>query len=70
MDDDFTLDNEHPLVTADNGDLYVRVRRNLLAKVHRNVYYQWADIAKEKQNENGTELIITSAGCQFSLGAY
>lgn len=68
LDDEFTLDAEHPLTVTKSGDLYVTVRRNLLAKVHRNVYYQWADIAQEKTTENGTELMLSSADYQFSLG--
>ncbi|WP_019030002.1 DUF1285 domain-containing protein [Colwellia piezophila] len=70
LDDEFILDAQHPLIINKDGDLYVTVRRNLTAKVHRNVYYQWVDIAKEQQTKNGTELIITSANCQFSLGTY
>ena len=68
LDDEFVLDETHPLTMNANGELYVLVRRNLLAKVHRNVYYQWVDLAKEVVNENGTELIFSSAGCEFSLG--
>ena len=66
--DEFILDTEHPLSANEAGELYVIVRRNLLAKVHRNVYYQWIDLAMETQTKNGTELILTSAGCDFSLG--
>lgn len=68
LDDEFILNADHPLIVTENGDLYVTVRRNLTAKVHRNVYYQWADIAQEVVTENGTELILSSADCQFSLG--
>ncbi|GAW96745.1 MULTISPECIES: DUF1285 domain-containing protein [Colwellia] len=70
LDDEFTLDEQHPLIISENGNLYVTVRRNLKAKVHRNVYYQWVDIAKEIKSKKGTELIISSAECQFSLGSY
>lgn len=70
LGDEFILDEQHPLIVNESGDLYVTVRRNLTAKVHRNVYYQWAAIAKEQQTKNGTELIITSAKCQFTLGSY
>jgi len=70
LGDEFILDEEHPLTVSDNGDLYVIVRRNLTAKVHRNVYYQWADMAQEKQIESGTELVFTSAECRFVLGTY
>ena len=70
LDDEFILNAEHPLMVTESGDLYVTVRRNLLAKVHRNVYYQWADIAQETVTENGTELLLSSAECQFSLGRF
>jgi hypothetical protein len=66
--DEFILDAQHPLSTNEAGELYVIVRRNLLAKIHRKVYYQWIDLAKEVQTKNGTELVFSSAGCEFSLG--
>jgi hypothetical protein len=66
--DEFVLDSKHPLSVNKAGEFYVTVRRNLLAKVHRNVYYQWIDLAKEVPTENGTELIFISADCEFSLG--
>ncbi len=66
--DEFLLDDEHPLLINQQGEVYVTVRRNLLAKVHRNVYYQWVDLAKEASTDKGTELMFTSADCQFSLG--
>ncbi len=67
--DEFVLDIQHPLSTNEAGELYVIVRRNLLAKIHRNVYYQWIDLAKEVATKKGTELVFSSAGCNFSLGA-
>ena len=66
--DEFSLDETHPITLNAKGELYVTVRRNLLAKVHRNVYYQWIDLATEVKTENGTELMFVSANCQFSLG--
>ena len=66
--DEFILDKAHPMTLNDSGELYVNVRRNLLAKVHRNVYYQWVDLAKKVKTDKGTALMFTSAGCQFSLG--
>ena len=70
LDDELILDAQHPLIVTKEGDMYVPVRRNLQAKVHRNVYYQWVDEAEEVVSENGTELILSSAGCQFSLGSF
>ena len=66
--DEFVLDANHPITLNANGELYVTVRRNLLAKVHRNIYYQWIDLAEETKTEKGTELVFTSSSCQFSLG--
>jgi len=68
LDDEFTLDKHHPLILNADGSLYVTVRRNLLAKVHRNVYYQWVNIATEIKTANGTELMLCCADQQFSLG--
>jgi hypothetical protein len=68
LDDEFTLDSEHQLSINDDGELYVLVRRNLWAKVHRNVYYQWVDLASEVVTEKGTKLMFSSAECDFSLG--
>lgn len=68
VDDVFTLSEQHPLIINEQGQLYVTVRRNLVAKVHRNVYYQWIDLAQERTCKNRTELIFTSQGHQFSLG--
>ena len=69
VDDEFVLDTEHPMTIDDDGHLYVTVRRNLLAKVHRNVFYQWVDLAQEKKTDKGTELVFVSADKAFSLGA-
>jgi hypothetical protein len=66
--DEFILDAHHPLALDEQDDLVVMVRRNLQAKVHRNVFYQWVEIAKEIETTKGTELMFTSADCNFSLG--
>lgn len=66
--DEFILDATHPITLNNADELYVTVRRNLLAKVHRNIYYQWIDLATEVETEKGTEFIFVSAGCRFSLG--
>jgi len=68
LGDVFVLSDSHPLALTEEGGLYVVVRRNLTAKVHRNVYYQWADLAHQQSTDRGTELVFISAGSQFSLG--
>ena len=68
LDDEFTLDVSHPILVTGEAELYVTVRRNLQARVHRNVYYQWVALAQEKKTSQGTEVIFSSAGVDFSLG--
>lgn len=70
LGDAFILDETHPLTISEKGDLFVMVRRNLLAKVHRNVYYQWVALAQELQTIDGNSLVFHSAGCQFTLGKF
>ncbi len=43
---------------------YVDLGKNIHAKVHRNVYYQWLEQAVEQ----GNSWVIESAGSQFVLG--
>ena len=68
VDDEFVLGKENPLICEPNGNLYVKVRRNLLARVHRNVYYQWVELASEVVTKKGTTLSFLSAGEMFTLG--
>ncbi|WP_448565033.1 DUF1285 domain-containing protein [Thalassotalea ganghwensis] len=68
LDDSFFIGEEHPVSQNQQGELYVVVRRNLNAKVHRNVYYQWVELGKETKTDNGIELLVTSGDYQFSLG--
>lgn len=68
--DEFILNKEHPLIVGSKGELYVTVRRNLLAKVHRNVYYQWLEVAHEKPRGDLTEVVIFSDGTPFVLGSF
>ena len=69
LGDEFLLDADHPLTITPKGNLYICVRRNLMARVHRNVYYQWVALAQEKTtDEQGTQLVFNSAGHEFILG--
>jgi len=68
LDDEFMVNDEHPVVLDESGELYITVRRNLMAKVHRNVFYQWVEAAREVKTNKGTELVLRSANIEFSLG--
>lgn len=75
--DSFSLDAQHPLhvTTSAQGEPrpYVRVRRNLDALIHRNVFYALIEHAQErdipgKENEGGREWFIRSGNSEFVLG--
>lgn len=66
IDQQFGLSTEHPLFIK-NQQLYVDCGRNLTAKVHRNVVYQWAEIAALRHADAREIWFIESAGCQFDL---
>ena len=76
LGDCFVLDSERQFSFAEDGSIYVNIRGNLQAKVHRNVYYQWAELATSVASDDAsvqqedTELFFISAGYKFSLGFY
>jgi len=69
VEDDFMLGESHPLTLDSEGNIYVTVRRNLTTKVHRNVYYQWVDLAKEEKTNSVTELVFYSGDYRCCLGS-
>lgn len=68
LDDELLLDANHPLTIDDEGNLLVEVRAGLKAKVHRNVYYQWIDLAKEITIDGRDAMAFESAGEHFVIG--
>lgn len=68
LGDKLLLDSEHPLEININGKLQVRVRRNLYASIHRNVFYQWAELAKIVEDKKNQHLVLNSAGLNHILG--
>ncbi|WP_252180187.1 DUF1285 domain-containing protein [Endozoicomonas sp. 4G] len=74
MGDEVILDQEHPLwvnVDPSTGEPspYIRVRAQLDALIHRNVFYQLIEMAEDKATEQGIELFIKSHGQTFSIGS-
>ena len=49
---------------------YCHIRRNLWARLHQNVMYQWAEIATEKSSADGNQLLMKSDDYEFSLGQF
>lgn len=74
-DDTLVVDEEHPIALRQDkvsGDRlpYVKVRRNLWARLHQNVFYQLVEQAEEIRGENETHLMINSGAHRFSLGSF
>jgi hypothetical protein len=72
-DDTFIVAAEHPVELHKDkvsGDLlpYARVRRNLWARLHQNVFYQLVELGSEVSEENGNFLRLQSGDYQFDLG--
>lgn len=67
IDERYILSAQTPL-TLDDGIPYVQLAKGLTAKVHRNVFYQWADMAEPVSANQQCEFVIYSAGRAFSLG--
>lgn len=61
---------ENHTVTQQPGSsmLYIELFRGLKAKIHRNIYYQWAEFGREKLIDNQPHLILRSGDYEFSLG--
>jgi hypothetical protein len=70
VDDTFILNSEHPVRLATDDKLYVTVRDNLEARVHRNVYYQWIEVAQSHVNGQYIELRLHSGDATFCIGRY
>lgn len=72
--DRFLLDREHPLrvehTESDEPRPYVRVRRNLDALVHRNVFYLLVDHAFERHTPTCIQMVLRSAQIDFILGEF
>ena len=66
--DTLVLSSEHPLQIKE-GVPYVVMPRELEAKVHRNVFYQWVSIAQTREVDGAEEYFLSSAGETFVLGS-
>lgn len=68
------LCDQHPLeVKIDQQGQpkpYVTLHRRLKASVHRNVYYQWIEIAEQKSVNGEEHLMLPSGPHTFSLGQF
>jgi hypothetical protein len=72
-DDVVALDAEHPLrvqTDAATGEPrpYILVRGGMEARIHRPVFYELVERAREVTRQGETHLVIDSAGLEFDLG--
>ncbi|RUO39250.1 DUF1285 domain-containing protein [Pseudidiomarina aestuarii] len=70
-----TLNTEETVVLKDPSQIilkddipYIDLGQQLLAKVHRNVFYQWLEVAEQSVTGSVTEMILHSAGKAFVIG--
>lgn len=70
LGDEFLLNDQHKLRLDDTGNIYITVRRNLEAKVHRNVYYQLIEEAKQLEHQGTTRLVLESAHKTYTIGEF
>lgn len=73
-EDKVIVSETHPVTLLKDkvtGDTlpYVNVRRNLWARLNRNVFYQLAEIGEEAEQQGKTVLQLSSGDYTFSLGA-
>ncbi|PPC79389.1 DUF1285 domain-containing protein [Pokkaliibacter plantistimulans] len=69
-----TLGREHPMrVRAAHGGAseipYVLVRKNLWARLHRNVFYQLVELAEQRTEQNVEGMWLQSQNEWFCLGS-
>lgn len=72
LEDEVTLDAEHPLRVEVDPETqepspYLLLRSNLEALVGRNVFYQLAELAVEREDRGATRLGVWSCGHFFAL---
>lgn len=74
-EDTFIVSAKHPVELKQDAKTqawlpYVKVRRNLWARLHQNVYYQLIEIATESLEDGKPSLLIKSGDYHFSLGSF
>ncbi|MDN3652934.1 DUF1285 domain-containing protein [Thalassotalea ponticola] len=68
LGDEILLDKSHPIKRSNDGSLRVNIRRNLEASIHRNVYYQWIEIADKVEGDQQLQLYIHSEDIDHLIG--
>ncbi|MCO4322098.1 DUF1285 domain-containing protein [Aliidiomarina quisquiliarum] len=62
----YLIGPQYPVV-LNNGTPAVKIRDGLLARVHRNVYYQWAEQLQRHNEHEQPGYYLISGGCRFFI---
>lgn len=62
----FLISDQHPIILH-NGLPAVKIYKNLLARVHRNVYYQWAEKLDTHKEHEPPGYYLVSGGFRFFI---
>ena len=71
--DHFSLGSMHPIELRNFQEScvpYVKVRRNLWARIHQNVLYRWIDQAKTESDGKMNRLYLLTEKEKFCIGEY
>lgn len=63
----YLVNASHPIL-LEGGLLAVKIRDQLLARVHRNVYYQWAEQVELAHEHEEPGYYLASGACRFFVG--
>ena len=73
VDDEVVADSDHPLTVEQRPDgepaPSLHVRNGLHARVGRNAFYELVSLAQRREQAGASELVVHSAGCEFTLGS-
>lgn len=64
----YLISKKHPVVVED-GLPAVKIRDHLLARVHRNVYYQWVEQLDTQNEHEEPGYYLASGGCRFFISS-
>lgn len=71
--DEVIADQAHPLLVDHDKESMepqprILVRRNLYARIHRNVFYELVRLAEEESGPQGNQMVVHSGERKFILG--
>lgn len=65
--EEYLVTDQYPLLIVKDLPA-IKIRDGFLARVHRNVYYQWAELAEQPLQHEPAGFYLPSGPCRFLLG--